>query len=306
VADCLVIGGAGFLGSRVAAALVERGHNVASFDRYSRGVPNDDSVRPIVGEFLDTAALRAAVRGQQQVYHFLSSTTPATVQDDPALDLATNVRGAIDLFSIAADEGVERIAFASSGGAIYGDQAVTPITEDAAPRPVSPYAIGKLTIESYLRYFERTRGLRSVSFRISNPYGPQQRSANKQGVIPIFLRAIAAGRPVTVFGDGSMVRDYLYVDDAAAMVAATAALDPHHDIYNIGSGHGTSLAELLELAGKVTGRRIAVEHVAQPPTFVDRSVVDPSRFLGEFGIAPRVALVDGMTSTWTAIEAAAR
>ncbi len=299
-----MIGGDGFLGSRVAAALVGAGHRVASFDRYSRGVPDAGPIEPIVGEFLDTDAVRAAVRGRQQVYHFLSSTTPATAENDPRIDLATNVRGAIELFGIAADEGVERVAFASSGGAIYGDQAVTPISEDAVPHPLSPYAIGKLAIESYLRYFERTRGLRSVSFRISNPYGPKQRAASKQGVIPIFLRAIAAGRPVTVFGDGSMVRDYLYVDDAAAMVAATANLEPQHDVYNIASGSGTSLTELVELARDVTGREVAVEYLPQPATFVTRSIVDPSRFRTEFGIAPQVDLVTGMGSTWAAIEQA--
>jgi UDP-glucose 4-epimerase len=302
VADCLVIGGGGFLGSRVAAALVESGHRVSSFDRYSRGVVEQPGIRPIVGDFLDVDTLRSAVRGAQQVYHFLSSTTPATADGDPRIDLATNVRGAIDLFSIAADEGVERVAFASSGGAIYGDQLVTPISEDAVPRPVSPYAIGKLTIESYLRYFQRTRGLDSISFRISNPYGPHQRGAGKQGVIPIFLREIAAGRPVTVFGDGSMVRDYLHVDDAAAMIAATAAESHRHEVYNIGSGHGTSLRELIGLAAEVTGRAVEVEYLPRPVTFVDRSVVDPTRYREEFGLTPRIDLPSGIRDTWEHLE----
>jgi UDP-glucose 4-epimerase len=306
MADCLVIGGDGFLGSRVAAALVAAGHRVASFDHYSRGMPEAGPIEPIAGEFLDTAALRAAVRGRQQVYHFLSSTTPATAENDPRIDLATNVGGAIELFGIAADEGVERVAFASSGGAIYGDQLVTPISEEALPHPVSPYAIGKLAIESYLRYFERTRGLRSVSFRISNPYGPNQRSASKQGVIPIFLRAIAAGQPVTVFGNGSMVRDYLYVDDAAAMIASTADAEPQHAVYNIGSGHGTSITELVELTREVTGREVNVEYLPQPSTFVNRSIVDPSRLRDEFRIAPRVELMTGIASTWAAIRQATR
>ena len=279
---------------------------MSSFDRYSRGVKTSDSIRAIVGDFLDVEALRAAVRGQQQIYHFLSSTTPATAESDPRIDLATNVAGAIDLFSIAADEGVERVAFASSGGAIYGDQAVIPITEDAVPRPVSPYAIGKLAIESYLRYFQRTRGLRSVSFRISNPYGPNQAVASKQGVIPIFLRAIAAGRPVTVFGDGSMVRDYLYVDDAAVMVAATADAHPQSDVYNIGSGRGTSVTELLELARQVTGEVVDVEYRPQPATFVGRSIVDSTRFRSEFGLTPQVDLEAGLQSTWRALHGGGR
>ena len=301
MADCLVIGGGGFLGSRVAEALVVAGHRVASYDRYSRGVPEGGEVRPITGDFHDLESLRAAVRGHEHVLHFLSSTTPATADDDPAAELETNVRGAIDLFGIAADEGVQRLSFASSGGAIYGDLAPVPVSEDAVPRPVSPYAIGKLAIESYLRYFERTRGLASVSFRISNPYGPGQRGTHRQGVIPIFLRAIAAGEPLQVFGDGSMVRDYLYVDDAAAMVAATIGADPRHDVYNIGSGHGTTLTEVVDLARNVTGRAVEVQYVPQPATFVARSILDTSRYRDEFGVEPQVGLTDGIARTWDAI-----
>src|SRR5690606_14386344 len=118
----------------------------------------------------------------------------------------------------AVEAGVKHVAFASTGGAIYGEQDDESITEYAVPRPLSPYAIGKLAIEGYLRYFHRKHGLRSVSFRISNPYGPRQHPHKRQGVIPIFLQRIAEGLPVEVFGDGSMVRDYLYVEDAARMV----------------------------------------------------------------------------------------
>lgn len=306
MADCLVIGGGGFLGSRVAAALVERGHRVTAFDRFSRGTLGTGEVRPIVGDVRDLEALRAAVRGHEHVLHFLSSTTPASADADPVADLETNVRGAIDLFGIAADEGVHRVSFASSGGAIYGDLAPVPVSEETVPRPVSPYAIGKLAIESYLRYFERTRGLPSVSFRISNPYGPGQRGTHGQGVIPIFLRAIAAGEPVTLFGDGSTVRDYLFVDDAAEMVAATVGADLQHDVYNIGSGHGTSLTELLALAREITGRPVEVTSVPQPATFVARSILDTARYRAEFGIEPGVTLADGMQRTWDAILAEVR
>src|SRR5690606_13571636 len=164
--------------------------------------------------------------------------------------------------------------------------------------PVSPYAIGKLAIEGYLRYFRAKHGLESVSFRISNPYGPRQHPHRKQGVIPIFLQQIADGRPITVFGDGSMVRDYVYVEDLAAMVASTVGCSPAHPVYNLGSGAGTSVAELLELARAVTGREVEVVHEPQPVTFVNRSVLDVSRFVGEFGVRPAVSLREGMEFTW--------
>ena len=301
MADCLVLGGGGFLGSRVAAALARDGHGVAAYDRFTRGVPDADGVRPIVGDMRDLTALRSAMRGVEHVLHFVSTTTPASAAADPVADLETNVRGAIDVFAIAADEGIARLSFASSGGAIYGDRAPVPVGEEAVPRPISPYAIGKLAIESYLRYFERTRGLASVSFRISNPYGPGQRGAHGQGVIPIFLRAVAAGEPVTVFGDGSSVRDYLYVDDAAAMVAATVGADLQHDVYNVGSGVGTSLTELVDLTREVTGHPVRVRETPRPATFVERSILDTSRYRAEFGVEPRIALADGVRRTWERI-----
>ena len=298
MARCLVIGGNGFLGSHVVDALAADGHEVSVFDRFGFPVQFTAQAAAIVGDFLDREALAAALAGQEHVFHFLSSTTPASAEDDPTTDVRTNLAGSVDLFTLAADAGVARLYFASTGGSIYGDQAVESFSEDVTPLPVSPYAIGKLAIEGYLRYFGVKRGLESVSFRISNPYGPRQHAHRKQGVIPIFLQRIAEGRPITVFGDGSMVRDYVFVEDVAAMVVATAGRSPQHPVYNVGSGTGTTIAELLELARSVTGREFEVAYEPQPVTFVNRSVLDVSRFVGEFCVRPTVSLREGMESTW--------
>ena len=202
MANCLVVGANGFLGSHLVDVLSARGHHVTAFDRFSGEQRyTATGVRRLVGDFMNRADLRGALEGQQHVFHFLSTTSPATSEGDPTLDVRTNVAGSIALFELAVDAGVERIAFASTGGAIYGDQTSALITEQALAMPISPYAIGKLTIEGYLRYFERKHGLQSVSFRISNPYGPRQHPHTKQGVIPIFLQRIAEGLPVTVLGD---------------------------------------------------------------------------------------------------------
>lgn len=298
MARCLVIGGNGFLGSHLVDALAAAGHEVSVFDRFGSPVLYMAQAEAIQGDFLDRGALAVALAGQEHVFHFLSSTTPASAEDDPTTDVRTNLAGSVDLFGLAADAGVARLYFASTGGSIYGDQAVESFSESVTPLPVSPYAISKLAIEGYLRYFRVKRGLDSVSFRISNPYGPRQHAHRKQGVIPIFLQRIAEGRPITVFGDGSMVRDFLFVEDVATMVAATVSRKPKHPIYNVGSGVGTTIAEVLELARSVTGREFEVTYEPQPSTFVNRSVLDVSRFVGEFGVRPTVSLRSGMEATW--------
>jgi UDP-glucose 4-epimerase len=300
VARCLVIGGNGFIGSHVVDSLAGRGHQVTVFDRHRPGPSRFDSrgVETIHGDFLNAADVRASLEGQDVVLHFLSTTDPATAQSDPTIDIRTNITSSVQLFSACADAGISRVYFASSGGAIYGDQDRQVFAETDVTLPVSPYAIGKQTIESYLRYFRRTHGLESTSFRISNPYGPRQNPLKRQGVIPIFLRRVAEGAPLTVLGDGSMVRDYLYVGDLAEMIAEVVTIGPQHDLYNLGSGVGTTITELVETIREVTRRDVTVEHVARPPTFVDHVVLSVARFEAEFATRAATPLADGVRLTW--------
>lgn len=302
MARCLVVGGNGFLGSHVVDELAALGHEVTAFDRFSSrpAAWSAAGVATIRGDFMDTSALRAAVEGQDHVFHFLSSTTPVTADGDPSLDIRTNVAQSVELFKAAAEAGVSRVYFASTGGAMYNSHSDDPVSELTLPHPVSPYAIGKQAIEGYLRYFHQKHGLESVSFRISNPYGARQPSDRKQGVIPIFLHRIAAGLPIEVFGDGSMVRDYIYVTDAVRMIAQTIDQPLRHTLYNVGSGVGTSVAELVELAKEITGMPVTVEHRDPLPTAVDTVVLETERYAEEFGPQTLVSLRDGMKRTWDA------
>jgi UDP-glucose 4-epimerase len=301
VARCLVIGGNGFIGSHVVDSLVGRGHEVTVFDRHRLGSRQFEGrgVRLVAGDFLNTADVRASLEGQEVVLHFLSTTDPATADGDPTIDIRTNITSSVQLFSACVDAGVSRVYYASSGGAIYGDQDHPgAFAETDVTLPVSPYAIGKQAIEGYLRYFRRTHGLESTSFRISNPYGPRQNPLKRQGVIPIFLRRVAEGAPLTVLGDGSMIRDYLYVADVAEMIAEVVTVGARHDLYNLGSGVGTTINELVRTIREVTGRDVPVEHLPRPATFVDRVVLSVDRFEQEFTTRPTTALADGVRLTW--------
>ena len=305
MAKALVIGANGFIGSHLVDELVRAGHEVTAFDRFSSGSVTYEAsgVRQLVGDFLDPVALRSAVDGNELVFHFLSTTTPATAEADPQRDVSTNVTASIELFKACVDARVERVFFASTGGAIYGSHELDRLTETTVAEPVSPYAIGKLAIEGYLRYFDTMHGLESMSLRISNPYGPRQPRGRKQGVIPIFLQRLADDQPLQIFGDGSMVRDYLYVTDAVRMIASTLDHSSRHGIYNIGRGQGSSVSELLGTIERVTGIVPHREFTPVPSTFIERVVLDTDRFSAEFGYDRFVSLDDGIAATWEHVQA---
>lgn len=300
MSKCLVLGANGFIGSHLVDSLTGQSHSVRAFDRFGSRVnfqPNA-KIETVAGDFMNGSDVDQALAGMDYVFHLVSTTTPATAENDPLVDLETNVHESVELLAKCVDHKVKRVIFASTGGAIYGDVGTDkPISESTTPQPVSPYAIGKLTIEHYLRYFNRKYGLETLTFRISNPYGERHSPVNRQGVIPIFLHQIALGQPITVLGDGSMVRDYLYVGDVAQMLAQTfqKAKQP---LYNLGSGQGVSLNQLLEVIKKVTGRPIKVAHKPKPPTFVQKVVLDTSLFKQEFGIEPQTKLEEGISKTW--------
>lgn len=304
MASALVIGANGFLGSHLVDALTAAGHDVTAFDRFSSQEPTFDPTRVAVvrGEFLSRGDLESAVAGQQLVFHFLSSTNPATAESDPTLDIRTNVAQTVELLEACVAAGTERVYFASTGGAIYGPQGRSEYLEDDHTLPVSPYAIGKLAIENYLRYFRVVHGLSSTILRISNPYGTRQRPHKRQGLIPIALRQIALGRPVDRFGDGSMVRDYLYVEDLVAMIGSLVATMPRFDTYNLGSGTGHSVTEILEALRRVTDVDFEIRQLAVPRTFVDRVVLDTTRFRTEFAAAPLTDLDEGIRRTFDEIK----
>lgn len=303
MAKAVVIGGNGFIGSHLVDALVSTGHEVTAFDRFStsdRRFASPD-VRIVPGDFLSNSDLESAVRGQDIVFHFLSTTTPATAESDPTMDIRTNVAQTIELLDAASKAGVEHVYFSSTGGAIYGPQNLPVYAETSRAMPVSPYGIGKLTIEHYLAFFRATRGLESTSLRISNPFGPHQRPQARQGLIPIALRNIALGKPVIRYGDGSMVRDYVYIMDAVEMIMRMVGKPHPHSIYNIGSGHGLSVTEVLAAIERVVGHDFTVDEVPAPATFVDLVVLDTARYVTDFGTVEFTALDEGIRRTFADI-----
>ncbi|MGO4595424.1 NAD-dependent epimerase/dehydratase family protein [Leifsonia sp. 2TAF2] len=303
MARAVVIGANGFIGSHLVDGLSAAGHTVRAFDRFSSRRPTFVApAETMVGEFLSRGDIEAAVTGQDYVFHFLSTTTPATAASDPTLDIRTNLAQTVELLEASVHAGVRRVYFASTGGAIYGDQGKTVYSENDPTAPASPYAIGKLAIEQYLRFFRVTHGLQSTALRISNPYGTRQHPSKKQGLIPIALRQILSGKPVVQFGDGTMVRDYIYVEDLVRMIVPMVEREPEHEVYNIGSGSGHSVNEVLDALRRVTTIDFDIEERDKPATFVDHVVLDGSRYRSEFGDVDVTALDEGIRRTFAEMK----
>lgn len=300
---CLVIGANGFLGSHLVDRLAGEGRAVRAFDRFSAARRfNSTDVEMVRGDVMNTADIERALKGCADVFHMVSASTPATSAGDPTFDLRANVIPTVEMLRLCAELDVERVFFASSGGTVYGDSPGAVSTETDLLRPVSPYGIGKATIEHYLDYFTTQTGLQSVVLRISNPYGTRQSAKRAQGLIGIALRDVRDHGRVRRFGDGEMVRDYLHADDLTSMVMALGDGQPRHHIYNLGSGEGHSVNQVLDILRDVTQVDFAIEHVPQPPTYVQSTVLDISRFVGEFGRPDLRSLEAGVAGMWAEIR----
>lgn len=306
----VVLGADGFIGKHLVHGLARLGkYEIVTFDRFSTrqvGVRHEfeelPNVRIVAGNFFNETDLTNVTQGAKYVFHLISLTTPATSLADPLVDIETNVKGSVELFRICSKNKVSRVLFLSSGGAVYGDIDSEKISEKAVPSPMSPYGIGKLTIEHYLRYFKSQTALDYIVYRVANPYGPGQNVHGKQGVIPIFMHHVLENKSVTVLGDGTMMRDFFYIEDLTKMLANSFDRNHKYSEYNIGSGKGRTVSELVAAIETSTGKSVKVRHAEAPSAFVHKSVLDTSRFSKEFGIKPVVSLEEGLKRTWDYVQ----
>jgi UDP-glucose 4-epimerase len=298
---CVLLGGAGFMGSHLAERLLKAGHAVRVFDMRERGraneAPGARDIEWVRGDFLDTADVAAAIAGCQGVFHLVSTTLPQSSNQNPARDVADNIVGTLHLL-----EGRRKIVFASSGGTVYGVPRAGSITEDHPTHPITSYGIGKLTIEKYLELYRVLHGVDYCALRIANPFGERQRIASGQGAVTTFLHRAYRGEPIEIWGDGSVVRDYLYVGDVAE--AMVRALDHRgaHRVINIGSGVGRDLNEILAAIETVIGRPIERRHVPARNFDVPANVLDIGLARAELGWAPTTPFEEGLRRTlrWVA------
>ena len=295
----LIIGGCGFIGSHLVGRLLEGGHEVRVYDRSPNrfaGLP--EGAEFVEGELGNHGLIREATEGMEVVYHLVSTTLPKTSNDDPIYDVRSNLVDTVQLLETCVEAGVRKVVFSSSGGTVYGPPETVPITERHPTDPISSYGIVKLAIEKYLGLFYHLHGLDYAALRISNPYGPRQDPAGQQGAISVFLERIRTGRPITIWGDGGVVRDYLYVSDLTAALELASGTGTANKVFNVGYGSGASLNELIEFMSGVVGARPEVEYLPARSLDVPTSVLDVSRARTGLGWSPKVELEEGIARTW--------
>jgi UDP-glucose 4-epimerase len=306
MASCLVLGGAGFIGSHLAEALLQAGHRVRIFDRpHLDRLPSFLQRREFevfTGDFLNPYVLSAALEGNEIVFHLVSTTLPKTSNDNPVYDVESNVVGTLRLLELCRSQGVRKVVFASSGGTVYGVPRSVPIDESHPTDPICSYGIHKLMIEKYLQLNHRVHGLDYCVVRPPNLYGPRQRLDIAQGAVAVFLDHALRGKPIQVWGDGSVVRDYLYVEDAAEALVKAAAFEGEPKVFNIGSGVGTSLKQLIQEIEALLGRPVPVEYTAARTLDVPANVLDASLARRLLGWTPRTSLAEGLRRTHAAMR----
>lgn len=294
----LVTGGSGFIGRPLVERLAAGGCDVTVLDR-DPGSRAPEAARFVEADFRDPDLVEPALAEAGVLYHLACTSVPSTSAADPPTDVEENVLGSVRLFESAAAAGVEKIVYPSSGGTVYGEARRLPIDEGHVTHPVGVHGATKLATERYLVALARQRGYAATILRIANPYGPEQWQRRSQGIIGALLRAVATGKPVPIWGDGSVVRDYLYLDDAVEALAA-ARVHGDDDLINVGTGRGRSVHDLLEAVERVTGRSVPVRWEPGRGFDVAANVLDPSRAGEVLGWEPNVSLDEGIGRMWSA------
>lgn len=295
----LVTGGAGFIGSHVADALVAAGHTVHVLDDLSTGrvdnVPAEATLHTFDIRSDEAASLMAREQYDVLVHHAAQMDVRASVAD-PSFDADVNVRGFLNLAEAGREHGLRRILFASTGGAIYGEPDYTPQDEAHPLRPVSPYGITKLTTEKYLYFYQQQYGIDYVALRYANIYGPRQNPHGEAGVVAIFTQYMLEGQQPVINGDGKQTRDYVYVGDVVQ--ANLKALQYEGSgIFNVGTGVETNVNELFHYLRTLTGAEVEEQHGPGKPGEQQRSVLGFQRSERELGWTPQVGIEEGLART---------
>ena len=298
MSTAVVTGGAGFVGSHVAELLRDRGHDVTVVDDLSSGKRENvpEGCRLLELDITDAAGVHRALDGATFVCHLAAQASVTVSVKEPDRDLAINVAGTLNVCAAAAAAGAP-VVFASTGGALYGDNAPIPTPEGSPTEPLAPYGASKLAGEAYVGTWSRLHDAGNVVLRLGNVYGPRQSFDGEAGVVAIFSHCLVHGQSPTVYGDGTQTRDYVYVGDVARAFLL-AGESGRAGTYNVGTGIGTSVLELLDSLERSAG--VSVERKSEPlrKGELRASALDSSRIRDELGWEPAVGLDEGLTQTF--------
>ncbi len=298
--NIMLLGAGGFIGTNLALALSrESGDCVTVVSRRAEPIPGEDrpGLRFLGVELNADTDFDTLLRGQNVVYHLLSTTMPSTSNRQIARELEANVVLSANLLEACARQGVERVVFFSSGGTVYGKSGRCPFREDAPTEPITSYGVQKLAIEKLLYLYRHMYGLDYRIIRLANPYGPWQRPNGQLGAVTTFVYKALAGEPIEIYGDGHVVRDFLYIDDAVRGVLNIARGESEHRLFNLGSGTGTSIRDILGTVERTLGVSPEVRYTPARAVDVPANYLDISRYETAYGPLDPIPLEEGILRT---------
>jgi UDP-glucose 4-epimerase len=298
----LITGGAGFIGSHIAEALISAGHSVVILDNLSSGKKENlnSRVHFVQGDIRDKALIDRLFKEYQFdiVNHHAAQMDVRKSVTDPIFDAETNIIGSINLLEASREYSVKRFIFASTGGAIYGEQDYFPADEDHPIRPESPYGIAKRSVELYLDYYKKVYGIDHTIFRYANVYGPRQDPHGEAGVVSIFTNALLHDGECVIFGDGKQTRDYVYVGDVVRAHILALKKDTGSETFNISTGIETNVNQLFSmLSGILSGGKAIASYSNARKGEQKRSVCSSAKAEKFLGWKPEISLDEGLSRT---------
>lgn len=296
-----VFGANGFIGTALVRRLVSEGYSVKAVSRhFSDAFRAEFSHRAELAEvdFLDRSGVKRALQGVSKVFHLISTSSPGFGNQRLADDIQTNLIPHVLFMQDCVEANIRRMIFLSSGGTVYGRPLSVPITEDQRCTPISSYGLTKFATEKYLQMFGDVEGLDYTILRLSNPFGPGQSFKNGQGLIPAILQNYESNKPITILGDGSAQRDYIYIDDAiSGLLASISSNQVSGQILNIGSGEGKSILDVVHALESAVGVEFRKEFLPQRSTDVKANILDISKAKAFLSWQPETDFQEGIRRT---------
>ncbi|MBN1413052.1 MAG: NAD-dependent epimerase/dehydratase family protein [Spirochaetales bacterium] len=279
-----VLGGAGFIGSHLSEYLSASGYEVTVFGRNSpqNRVREKPDLNYVYGDFLNSEDIHSVIEKADVVFHLIGSTLPDSSEKNHLYDVETNLIPTIELIRLCKEYKVSQIVFASSGGTVYGIPESLPISESHTTLPICSYGIVKLAIEHYLRLESRTGSISCTVLRISNPFGTRQPIQKHQGVIGTFVHDMIEGKSLKVWGDGTVVRDYIHIKDVVRAMKLVIGNAPGFTLYNLGSGVGRSVNDIIHAIETVTEKKMAVDYLPGRAVDVPVNILNTTEFCRNF------------------------
>jgi UDP-glucose 4-epimerase len=292
----LVLGGTGFIGSKISKRLADVGHNITVFSPSAgRVVFQHDNIATVSGWIADKGEMYKQIAEADAVLHFVSSTNPKTSFSDPHHDITSNLLPMVQLLDMMKEHPGKQLIFCSSGGAVYGTPQQFPVSEDHPRHPATPYGMVKMAMEDYIQFYHQNYGIPFLILRPANVYGPKLRSIGEQGIISTLVYNALHNRPTTLWANPNNIRDYIFIDDFVDALMSLLSSQAE-GIFNIGSGKGYSLAEIISAVQSVSGKTLQIVFQEEKLPDEPANVLDITKITALSGWRPQTKLEDGINA----------